>query len=274
MAGFQAGTVFVDVVPSMKGFLKEINADVKAQMPTAGNIANSFADPLGKTTARLKQEATAAGQALASAQKEVAASSGNLAQARSREEAAAKSLVTAENNLNQARSSGNTAQIARAEEGYAQALDRSKAANKAADQAAADHSRAMGKVETAARDTDQAVGALASKTGKTKREVAEANPALKTYATNLDHVDTAAEKAGAATAQTGAKVSSISSLARSAIAPMLALGAAVGIGGFASEARSTLTRPFTTWPIFSKSPRSWRQTASTDSTSWQRRQAI
>ena len=96
MAGFQAGTVFVDVVPSMKGFLKEINADVKAQMPTAGNeaarsfadafkkttsttgadIANSFADPLGKTTARLKQEATAAGQALASAQKEVAASSG------------------------------------------------------------------------------------------------------------------------------------------------------------------------------------------------------
>ena len=256
MAGFQAGTVFVDVVPSMKGFLKEINADVKAQMPTAGNeaarsfadafkkttsttgadIANSFADPLGKTTARLKQEATAAGQALASAQKEVAASSGNLAQARSREEAAAKSLVTAENNLNQARSSGNTAQIARAEEGYAQALARSKAANKAADQAAADHSRAMGKVETAARDTDQAVGALASKTGKTKREVAEANPALKTYATNLDHVDTAAEKAGAATAQTGAKVSSISSLARSAIAPMLALGAAVGIGGFASEA--------------------------------------
>ena len=256
MAGFQAGTVFVDVVPSMKGFLKEINADVKAQMPTAGNeaarsfadafkkttsttgadIANSFADPLGKTTARLKQEATAAGQALASAQKEVAASSGNLAQARSREEAAAKSLVTAENTLHQARSSGNTAQIARAEEGYAQALDRSKAANKAADQAAADHSRAMGKVETAARDTDQAVGALASKTGKTKREVAEANPALKTYATNLDHVDTAAEKAGAATAQTGAKVSSISSLARSAIAPMLALGAAVGIGGFASEA--------------------------------------
>jgi len=256
MAGFQAGTVFVDVVPSMKGFLKEINADVKAQMPTAGNeaarsfadafrkttsttgadIANSFADPLGKTTARLKQEATAAGQALASAQKEVAASSGNLAQARSREEAAAKSLVTAENTLHQARSSGNTAQIARAEEGYAQALDRSKAANKAADQAAADHSRVMGKVETAARDTDQAVGALASKTGKTKREVAEANPALKTYATNLDHVDTAAEKAGAATAQTGAKVSSVSSLARSAIAPMLALGAAVGIGGFASEA--------------------------------------
>ena len=256
MAGFQAGTVFIDVVPSMKGFLKEINADVKAQMPTAGNeaarsfadafkkttsttgadIANSFADPLGKTTARLKQEATAAGQALASAQKEVAASSGNLAQARSREEAAAKSLVTAENSLHQARSSGNAAQIARAEEGYAQALDRSKAANKAADQAAADHSRAMGKVETAARDTDQAVGALASKTGKTKREVAEANPALKTYATNLDHVDTAAEKAGAATAQTGAKVSSVSSLARSAIAPVLALGAAVGIGGFASEA--------------------------------------
>ena len=256
MAGFQAGTVFVDVVPSMKGFLKEINADVKAQMPTAGNeaarsfadafrkttsttgadIANSFADPLGKTTARLKQEATAAGQALASAQKEVAASSGNLAAARGREEAAAKSLVTAENSLHQARSSGNTAQIARAEEGYAQALDRSKAANKAADQAAADHSRAMGKVETAARDTDQAVGALASKTGRTKREVAEANPALKTYATNLDHVDTAAEKAGVATAQTGTKVSSVSSLARSAIAPMLALGAAVGIGGFASEA--------------------------------------
>ena len=256
MAGFQAGTVFVDVVPSMKGFLREINADVKSQMPTAGNeaarsfadafkkttsstgadIANSFADPLGKTTARLKQEATTAGQALASAQKEVAASSGNLAQARSREEAAAKSLVTAENSLTQARASGNAAQIARAEEGYAQALDRSKAANKAADQAAADHSRAMGKAATAARDTDQAVGALASKTGRTKREVAEATPALKTYATNLGQVDTAAEKAGVATAQTGAKVSSVGSLARSAIAPVLALGAAVGIGGFASEA--------------------------------------
>ena len=51
MAGFQAGTVFVDVVPSMKGFLKEINADVKAQMPTAGNeAARSFADAFRKTT--------------------------------------------------------------------------------------------------------------------------------------------------------------------------------------------------------------------------------
>ena len=36
MSAFKAGTVFVDVVPSMKGFFKEVAGDVRGQMPQVG----------------------------------------------------------------------------------------------------------------------------------------------------------------------------------------------------------------------------------------------
>ena len=40
MAGvYKAGTLYVDVVPSMKGFFKSVEADAKAQLPSIGQTA-------------------------------------------------------------------------------------------------------------------------------------------------------------------------------------------------------------------------------------------
>ena len=48
MAGvYKAGTLYVDVVPSMKGFFKTVEADAKAQMPNIGqNAGKDFANGL------------------------------------------------------------------------------------------------------------------------------------------------------------------------------------------------------------------------------------
>lgn len=77
MTAFKGGTVFIDVVPSMKGFFKDVAGEVKGQMPAVGNeagrayasafqksaasagkdVVNAIADPLGKSAGRLRQEA-------------------------------------------------------------------------------------------------------------------------------------------------------------------------------------------------------------------------
>ena len=110
---FKAGTVFVDVVPSLKGFYKDVSNTVRAEMPRAGQeagdsfskgfsatasnagkeVLSAFADPLGKSVARLKAEASQAGQALAQAQDQVAASAGRLRAARAQEESAAQAAA-------------------------------------------------------------------------------------------------------------------------------------------------------------------------------------
>jgi len=48
MAGvYKAGTLYVDVVPSMRGFFKSVEADAKAQLPNIGkNAGKDFADGL------------------------------------------------------------------------------------------------------------------------------------------------------------------------------------------------------------------------------------
>ena len=92
MAGvYQAGTVYVDVVPSMRGFFKSIENATATQLPqVAGDagkkyaekfkeqvsasgkdLVNAIADPLGKSTARLRQEAAQAGAALQEAHAKV-----------------------------------------------------------------------------------------------------------------------------------------------------------------------------------------------------------
>ena len=100
MAGvYQAGTVYVDVVPSMRGFFKSIENATATQLPqVAGDagkkyaekfkekvsesgkdLVNAIADPLGKSTARLRQEAAQAGAALQEAHAKVEKSSSALA---------------------------------------------------------------------------------------------------------------------------------------------------------------------------------------------------
>ena len=258
MTAFKGGTVFIDVVPSMKGFFKDVAGEVKGQMPAVGNeagrayaaafqksaasagkdVVNAIADPLGKSAGRLRQEAAAAGRALSAAQDAAAASGRALAAAREREASAAADVEAAEAALNRARSSGtaSTSSVASAEAAYARALNASKAANSAADAAAANHSRTLGQETQATREADAAADALAASTGKTKREVVATEPSLHSLAKALDDVDDSADEVSRSVGDSGARVSSVGSLARSAVAPVLALGAAVGIGGFASEA--------------------------------------
>ena len=258
MTAFKGGTVFIDVVPSMKGFFKDVAGEVKGQMPAVGNeagrayaaafqksaasagkdVVNAIADPLGKSAGRLRQEAAAAGRALSTAQDAAAASGRALAAAREREASAAADVEAAEAALNRARSSGTASatEVASAEAAYARALNASKAANSAADAAAASHSRNLGAQEKAARAADAANEELAQATGQTKQAAGRADPAMRGLAKAIDDVEDSASGAGSSVDTVGSRVSSVGSLARSAVAPVLALGAAVGIGGFASEA--------------------------------------
>lgn len=258
MPAYKGGTVFIDVVPSMKGFFKDVAGEVKGQMPAVGNeagrayasafqksaasagkdVVNAIADPLGKSAGRLRQEAAAAGRALSAAQDAAASSGRALAAAREREASAAADVEAAEAALNRARSSGtaSASSVASAEAAYARALNASKAANSAADAAAASHSRNLGAQEKAARAADAANEELAQATGQTKQAAGRADPAMRGLAKAIDDVEDSASGAGSSVDTVGARVSSVGSLARSAMAPLLALGAAVGIGGFASEA--------------------------------------
>ena len=258
MPAYKGGTVFIDVVPSMKGFFKDVAGEVKGQMPAVGNeagrayasafqksaasagkdVVNAIADPLGKSAGRLRQEAAAAGRALSAAQDTAASSGRALAAAREREASAAADVEAAEAALNRARSSGtaSASSVASAEAAYARALNASKAANSAADAAAASHSRNLGAQEKAARAADAANEELAQATGQTKQAAGRADPAMRGLAKAIDDVEDSASGAGSSVDTVGARVSSVGSLARSAMAPLLALGAAVGIGGFASEA--------------------------------------
>ena len=258
MTAFKGGTVFIDVVPSMKGFFKDVAGEVKGQMPAVGNeagrayaaafqksaasagkdVVNAIADPLGKSAGRLRQEAAAAGRALSTAQDAAAASGRALAAAREREASAATDVEAAETALNRARSSGTASatEVASAEAAYARALNASKAANSAADAAAASHSRNLSAQEKAARAADTANEELAQATGQTKQAAGRADPAMRGLAKAIDDVEDSASGAGSSVDTVGSRVSSVGSLARSAVAPVLALGAAVGIGGFASEA--------------------------------------
>ena len=49
MTAFKGGTVFIDVVPSMKGFFKDVAGEVKGQMPAVGNEAGrAYAAAFGR----------------------------------------------------------------------------------------------------------------------------------------------------------------------------------------------------------------------------------
>ena len=245
-AAFKAGTVFVDVVPSMKGFFKDVTGQVQSSMPQEGNkagktftdaftkstkaagaeVVNALSDPLGKSAARLKVEADRAAQALSSAQDEAAASTGRLTAARRREESASQGLLAAEKNLDAARSSSSAsaADVARAEAALAAATDKAKAANEAADSAAEAHSRTLGKVEAASKDADAATDALAA----ASRDAADA----------VDDLDKAARSGSDSVQSHEGGVSGLASTFRAALGPALALGAALGIGGITGEAMS------------------------------------
>ncbi|WP_172121317.1 tape measure protein [Actinomyces faecalis] len=257
MAGaFQAGTVFVDVVPSLKGFYKTVSNETRTAATRAGgeagkacsdsftksattagkDVANALTDPLGKSTERLRTEAATAGQALASAQETAARSTQTLTDARTKEAEAASKVQAAEKALATARASGNADDVARAETALASATKDAQAAFKAADTAAAAHSKALGEVELKTRAADAANDALAASEGRQGAEARQAGRAAREAAEGIEKMDRAADSADGAVRRSGTALGSFRGLVRQAMGPLAALGAAIGIGGLASEA--------------------------------------
>ena len=259
MAGvYQAGTVYVDVVPSMRGFFKSIENATATQLPqVAGDagkkyaekfkeqvsasgkdLVNAIADPLGKSTARLRQEAAQAGAALQEAHAKVEKSSSALAKARAEEGTAASAVERAERALAAARSSSSAdaAAVARAESALASAREASAAANKRADQASANHADSLRKEKAASDSAKAATEALDQSISKTPSNWERFTTSLKGWVREADNVEHEAREVDSSLGLVGAGVTSLGGLVTSALGPLALLGAAVGIGGFASEA--------------------------------------
>lgn len=259
MAGvYQAGTVYVDVVPSMRGFFKSIENATATQLPqVAGDagkkyaekfreqvsasgkaIVDAIADPLGKSTARLRQEAAQAGEALQEAHAKVEKSSSALAKARAEEETAATAVERAERALAAARasSSADSAAVARAEAALASAREASAAANKKADQASANHADALKKEKVASDSARVATEALDQRVVKAPTGWERFTTSLKSWVREADNVEREAREVDSSLGRVGSGVSSLAGFVTSALGPLALLGAAVGIGGFASEA--------------------------------------
>lgn len=259
MAGvYQAGTVYVDVVPSMRGFFKSIENATAAQIPqVAGDagkkyaekfkeqvsasgkdLVNAIADPLGKSTARLRQEAAQMGSALQEAHAQVAKSASALAKARGEEETAATAVERAERALAAARSSSSadSAAVARAESALASAREASAAANRKADQASANHADALKKEKVASDSARVATEALDQRISKAPTNWERFTTSLKGWVREADSVEREAREVDSSLGLVGSGVTSLGGLVTSALGPLALLGAAVGIGGFASEA--------------------------------------
>ena len=259
MAGiYQAGTVYVDVVPSMRGFFKSIENATTTQLPqVAGDagkkyaekfkekvsasgkdLVNAIADPLGKSTARLRQEAAQAGEALQEAHAKVEKSSSALAKARAEEETAATAVEQAERALAAARSSSSAdaAAVARAESALASAREASAAANKKADQASANHADSLRKEKVASDSAKAATEALDQRVAKAPAGWERFTTSLKSWVREADSVEREAREVDSSLGLVGSGVTSLGGLVTSALGPLALLGAAVGIGGFASEA--------------------------------------
>ena len=259
MAGvYQAGTVYVDVVPSMRGFFKSIENATATQLPqVAGDagkkyaekfkekvsesgkdLVNAIADPLGKSTARLRQEAAQMGSALQEAHAQVAKSASALAKARGEEETAATAVERAERALAAARSSSSadSAAVARAESALASAREASAAANRKADQASANHADALKKEKVASDSARVATEALDQRISKAPTNWERFTTSLKGWVREADSVEREAREVDSSLGLVGSGVTSLGGLVTSALGPLALLGAAVGIGGFASEA--------------------------------------
>ena len=255
---YQAGTVYVDVVPSMKGFFKSIENATAAQIPQVAadagkrysekfkeqvsasgkDLVDAIADPLGKSTARLRQEAANTGAALQEAHAQVAKSASALAKARGEEETAATAVERAERALAAARSSSSadSAAVARAESALASAREASAAANLKADQASADHADSLKKEKVASDSARVAAEALEQRVVKAPTRWERFTMSLKDWIHEADNVEREAREVDSSLGRVGSGVSSLAGFVTSALGPLALLGAAVGIGGFASEA--------------------------------------
>ena len=255
-AAFQAGTVFVDVVPSMKGFYKDVSSQAttdlgRAGKDAAGAFTKSFSDaaktngsqvadaltaPLTKSIPRLKAEAAQAAQALKQAQAAADSTGGALSAARNKEAAAAENLERAERALAEARKSGSPRAMIAAEEAYKRALEGSKAANAKADKAAEAHSRALGEVKAKSSAAESATEELSAAMRAEGQAAQQTEKGLRGWISRLRESRDASAEAEAGVDRSTQSFSSMHSFLAGAAAPALGFAAALGIGGVAGEA--------------------------------------
>lgn len=175
MAGvYKAGTLYVDVVPSMKGFFKTVEADAKAQLPNIGqNAGKDFANGLRTG---------------------VGSSGSQVAKSLSRPlDAAANDVRNSVNSM--------TKGLQASTGGMQQAA---AGAGRSLSTMGAEAGRARGPVDSTARALDGAASSAGAAAGSMR--------------------------------EAGSGFSSMAGFAQRAIAPLAAMAAAVGIGGFVSEA--------------------------------------
>lgn len=175
MAGvYKAGTLYVDVVPSMKGFFKTVEADAKAQLPNIGqnagkDLANGLRSGVGVSGSQV-----------------------------------AKSI--------------------------SQPIDAAATeAKTSVDKMAKGMQAATGGMQKAAEGAGRSFTTMGAEAGRSRSPVESASR-------DLDEAAKAAERAAKGTREAGSGFSSMAGFAQSAIAPLAAMAAAVGIGGFVSEA--------------------------------------
>ena len=175
MAGvYKAGTLYVDVVPSMKGFFKTVETDAKAQLPNIGqsagkDFANGLRSGVGASGA---QVAKSLSQPLDAAANDIRNSVNSMT----------KGLQASTGGMQQA----------------------AAGAGRSLSTMGAEAGRARGPVDSAARA--------------------------------LDGATSSADAAAGSMREAGSGFSSLAGFAQNAIAPLAAMAAAVGIGGFVSEA--------------------------------------
>lgn len=175
MAGvYKAGTLYVDVVPSMKGFFKTVEADAKAQLPNIGqtagkDLANGLRSGVGTSGA---QVAKTISQPLDAAANDVRNSVNSMT----------KGLQASTGGMQQA----------------------AAGAGRSLSTMGTEAGRARGPVDSTARALDGAASSAGAAAGSMR--------------------------------EAGSGFSSMAGFAQRAIAPLAGLAAAVGIGGFVSEA--------------------------------------
>lgn len=213
MSTYKAGTVWVDVIPTIKGIDKELrnaflgpvdqaasnaqgtvaksldngarqgSARVKtvldqalgqAGKTTGEQLGQDLADGLGKSIPAMRREANQAAQALTSANESVKASTEALTEARKREEAAALAAEHAELDLAAARHSGDPQRIAKAEEQLTAALRQADATARAATKAHTDYRGALVAQERAAAAATAKQEALRAATDRQAQAQAQA----------------------------------------------------------------------------------------------------
>lgn len=175
MAGvYKAGTLYVDVVPSMKGFFKTVETDAKAQLPSIGQSAGKdFANGLRSG---------------------VGASGAQVAKSLSQPlDAAANDIRNSVNSMTKGLQAS------------------------------------TGGMQQAAAGAGRSLSTMGAEAGRARRPV-------DSTARALDGATSSADAAAGSMREAGSGFSSLAGFAQNAIAPLAALAAAVGIGGFVSEA--------------------------------------